>query len=96
MTTRWWRPGRGGWLNPLIPGLHHERSPFDPLHLFAFAQLQPHLAADKPWLAARRRTSGAMRSRCVLVSHSMSAIGVCSQVSKAMIVPLQPLMRYPS
>src|SRR5215470_797040 len=44
MTTRRWRPGRGRWLNPLIPGLHlGARRPFAPFHPFAFAQMQPHL-----------------------------------------------------
>src|SRR5919109_1323770 len=42
MTTRRWRPGRGGWLTPLIHGLYlGTRSPFAPLHPFEFAQLQP-------------------------------------------------------
>jgi len=45
MTTRRGRPGRGGWLNPLPPRLQLEaRSPFDPIHPFAFAQMQPHLS----------------------------------------------------
>jgi hypothetical protein len=40
MTTRRWCPGCGGWLNPLLPGLYlATRSPFDPFHPFAFAQM---------------------------------------------------------